>query len=262
MTRPAEAAPKFLIDGASGHKSMPEARPIPDLQHYYRGLNLPEESWHVGPEHPSLEERAIRLIAETGQGRILEIGVQSGGFAVPVILAVARAGPFSYLGVDNREYTNAVPLQLVADYLALHGLTNGIRFVEGDSTAVLKRARRGEFDFILLDHYKPKYPFDLLQVFRRDLLSEHGVILLHDVLTHAAREWQVCVRLCEAFGYMWDVDASVFQGAGIIRRRPGARRTYASVWLGARVAASWHSHAAILRTRRSVGRLLRAFGLR
>jgi hypothetical protein len=102
---------------------MTEPRHVPNLHHYYRSLDLPEESWHVGPEHPGLEELGIRLVMGTKQRRILEIGVQSGGFAVPVVLAVAHAGSFSYLGVDNREYTNAVPLQLVADYLELRGVT-------------------------------------------------------------------------------------------------------------------------------------------
>lgn len=243
---------------------MPKPEQVPDLRQYYRDLDLPEECWHVGPEHPSLEELGIRLVTATKRRRMLEIGVQSGGFAVPVILSVAQAGPFSYLGVDNREYTNAVSLRLVADYLRLHGITDGVRFIEGDSTAVLKTAERGAFDFILLDHYKPKYPFDLLQILRRDLLSEDGVIMLHDVLTHAARQWQTCAQLCSAFGYTCVVDADVFHGAGLIRRadrlaRPrGAQATI----LAARVAASWHLQAAILRARRSAGRTLRAHGLR
>ena len=116
---------------------MRNAQQIPTLRDYYRGLELPEESWHLGPEHPSLEEMAIRLVSETKQPRMLEIGVQSGGFAVPLILTMAQKGSFSYLGVDNRENTNAVPLRLIADFLRLHGVTEGVRFVEDDSTSVL-----------------------------------------------------------------------------------------------------------------------------
>jgi predicted O-methyltransferase YrrM len=243
---------------------MTKPQQIPDLAQYYRDLGLPEESWHVGPEHPSLNELGIRLVAATKKRRILEIGVQSGGFAVPVILSVAQAGSFSYVGVDNREYTNAVPLQLIADYLKLYGITHGVRFIEGDSTTVLRTAERHAFDFILLDHYKPKYPFDLLHIFRRDLLSDDGVIVLHDVLTHAAREWEVCTRLGRAFGYTSRIDRTVVQGAGIIRRAPDADRPAGSqtASLATRVIASWQLHAAVLRARRSVGRTLRVVGLR
>jgi hypothetical protein len=113
-----------------------------------------------------------------------------------------------------------------------------------------------------MDHYKPKYPLDLLEVFRRGLPSDEGVLLLHDVLTHAAPQWRVCLKLCDAFGYTSQVDASVFQGAGIIRRRPAAVRTLDAARLQVQVAAAWHAHATALRARRAAGRLLRALHLR
>jgi hypothetical protein len=236
---------------------------IPTLQDYFRDLKLAEDAWHVGPEHPSLEDLGLALLASSPRARILEIGVQSGGFAVPVILASARRPEFSYLGVDNRQYTNAVPLTLITDYLALHGITQHVRFNEDDSSRVLKAAKAFSFDLILLDHYKPKYATDLYQICARGLVSEDGVIVLHDVLTHAASEWKVCQRVCRAFGYTWTVDASVCQGAAIVRRGGTAQRpNTALIAAYLEVAVRWHTHVTVLRSRRAVGRLLRAAGLR
>ena len=42
-----------------------------------------------------LEERAINLLSEMPRARVLEIGYQSGGFAVPVILAMRDRSDFS-----------------------------------------------------------------------------------------------------------------------------------------------------------------------
>src|SRR5688572_2578069 len=102
------------------------------LQQYYASLGLPEEAWHVGPEHPAIEELGLAVLSTTRGARILEVGVQSGGFAVPVILASYTQVGFSYTGVDNLEYTNAVPLRLISQYLAQRGITENIRFFEGD----------------------------------------------------------------------------------------------------------------------------------
>jgi predicted O-methyltransferase YrrM len=195
------------------------------------------------------------------RNRILEIGVQSGGFAVPVILAAHHGREFSYTGVDNREYTNAVPLQLISDYLRLHDVSQGIRLIEGDSTAVIRASPPSSFDLILMDHYKPKYSYDLLHLFERDLLSDDGAVVLHDVLTHARRQWRVCERLCSAFGYSARVDPDVVQGAGIIQRRDAlASRQPRAMLARLDVSMSWSIHAFVLRSRRAVGRRLRAMG--
>jgi hypothetical protein len=63
------------------------------LQQYYASLGLPEAAWLVGPEHPAIEELALAVLATTRGARILEVGVQSGGFAVPVILATFNQAP-------------------------------------------------------------------------------------------------------------------------------------------------------------------------
>lgn len=232
------------------------------LQQYYARLGLPEEAWHIGPEHPSIENLAIRLLATTRQARILEVGVQSGGFAVPVILSSAHRAGFSYTGVDSLDYTNAVPLRLIAEYLATRGITQNLRFIESDSTAALRTLVAHSFDLILLDHYKPKYPLDLYEVCARDLLNADGVIVLHDVLGHAASEWDTCERVCRAFGYEWTIDSDVVNGAAVIRRGRSAKRPVTAAIVRLEVTTRWRLHAATLAMRRRAGRMLRAAGLR
>lgn len=97
----------------------------------------------------------------------------------------------------------------------------------------------------------------------RNLLSGDGVILLHDVLTHAAGPWKVCMRVCRAFGYTWVVDTNVSQGAAVVRRNRGASRAGGLATLvGIEVRLRWYAHAAVLAARRHAGRILRALGLR
>jgi predicted O-methyltransferase YrrM len=233
------------------------------LEDYYARLGLPPDAWHVGPEHPSLEELGVRLLGVTRQARILEIGVQSGGFAVPVILEMANRAGFSYTGVDSLDYTNAVPLKLVAGYLASRGVTEHLRFIEGDSTAALRTLAARSYDLILLDHYKPKYPLDLFEICARDLLSGDGAIVLHDTMAHAAAAWKVCERVCRAFGYRWTMDTDVVNGAAIVRRGADEDRSNARVAaIGVEVKARWLLHATAVRGRRGAGRLLRRAGLR
>ncbi len=233
------------------------------LEEYFQHLGLPEDTWHIGPEHPGLERLALTLLARKSQTRVLELGVQAGGFAVPVILHASSWPAFSYTGVDNLEYTNAVPLRLIESYLRDNGVTAPLKFVEGDSTPVVKGAGRHAFDFILLDHYKPKYPLDLYLICSREVLSGQGTILLHDVLTHAAPDWKVCEQVCRAFGYRWTIDAEVPGGTAIVSRNAALQGTKLGQALVAiRVNVRWMAHATVLRTRRTVGGLLRSMGLR
>jgi hypothetical protein len=78
------------------------------LAEYYTGLGYHPERWHIGPEHPHLEDYAIRLISQLPRGRVLEIGYQSGGFAVPLIMALQNHPGFSYVGIDNGQYATVV----------------------------------------------------------------------------------------------------------------------------------------------------------
>ena len=231
----------------------------PTPAEYYEALGFPEDAWHIGPEHPGLENLAIAVLDSLPGARVLEIGVQSGGFTIPVAMAAHTREPFSYTGVDNLEFSNAVPLRHVEAYLRRAGVTGALQFVEGDSTGVLRHAARDAYDLILLDHYKPKYPIDLYVIFRRQLLAPGGAVLLHDVLTHAADDWEVCKRVCRAFGYSWTLHPDVFQGAAVLRRTDGVG---SSIGAGAEVYARWYAHASVLKSRRAIGRLLRTLGLR
>ena len=236
--------------------------PPTTLADYYRNLGLPEESWHIGPEHPGLEEMVLRVLATLARARTLELGVQAGGLAVPLIAGAAGRPDFSYTGVDSLAYPNAVPLHLIAKYLKEAGIAAPVQFIESDSTPMLRAAAAASYDLIVFDHFKPKYPIDLFLVFERDILSAEGVIILHDVLMAARAEWRVCEDVCRAFGYTWTIDANVLQGVAIARRgsRPlaGAQRRL----IGMRVRSRWYAHAFIRNTRSRIGRLLRAIGAR
>ena len=72
-----------------------------ELSAYYTALGYPASRWHIGAEHPLLEEYAIRLLATLPRARVLEVGYQAGGFAVPLILAMHARPGFTYVGVDS-----------------------------------------------------------------------------------------------------------------------------------------------------------------
>ena len=242
---------------------MPKYDSSGTLADYYRNLGLSEHAWHIGPEHPALEELGLRMLGTTRGARVLELGVQSGGFAVPVILAAAKRSGFAYMGVDSLEYTNAVPLRLIAEYLERHDVpAAAMTFVEGDSTTALRSAAPSSYDLILFDHYKPKYPIDLQITFQRRLLSDEGVIVLHDVLAQAANEWKVCERVCRAYGYTWTIETGVSQGAAVLRRKQSPAPSPSTALVAMEVTLGWYAHAAVLRSRRAVGRFLRIAGLR
>lgn len=224
---------------------------------YYSRLGLPPEAWHIGPEHPALETLGIGIAERLV--RILELGVQSGGFAIPVVMAVHTRDGFSYTGVDNLAYDNAVRLRLIEAFLREAGVTEPLRFIESDSTAVLRATRAGSVDLILMDHYKPKYPIDLYLICSRDLLSVPGAIILHDVLAHAAPEWEVCKRICDAFGYVWTLHPDVPMGAAVVRR---GRQPRTDPTLALTVYLRWYRHALLLTARRAAGSLMRTLRLR
>jgi predicted O-methyltransferase YrrM len=232
------------------------------LAAYYKELGLSEDAWHLGPEHPDLERLALRVLAESARARILEVGVQAGGFAVPVIAEAAGRSGFAYTGVDALQYTNAVPLRLIANYLEGQGIAGPLRFVEADSTEVLRGLSAESFDLILLDHYKAKYPLDLYIVFARRLLSPGGTILVHDVLAHAAGAWTICERVCAAFGYTWTIDDEVPNGVAIVRKGGAPPHSTRARIIGLEVGLRWRAHSAIVAMRRLAGRSLRALGLR
>ncbi|MDP2382644.1 MAG: class I SAM-dependent methyltransferase [Nitrospirota bacterium] len=196
------------------------------LLEYYQSLGLSASQWHVGPEHPYLEEYVIRLLRTLPAVRVLEIGYQSGGFAVPVILAMQGRSGFDYLGVDSLRYANAVHGGIIADYLKTQGVTSGFQFIESDASKFLSRKHSGQFDLILIDHYKPLYPRELLAVFASDRLGPQGVVLLHDISGRARGVAVLCEAIASAYGYTWAVVEEVPEGLAVLRSRGWDSREY------------------------------------
>jgi predicted O-methyltransferase YrrM len=196
------------------------------LFEYYHSLGLSPSQWHVGPEHPYLEEYVIRLLHTLPAVRVLEIGYQSGGFAVPVILAMRGRSDFDYLGVDSLSYANAVHGGIIADYLKTKGVTSGFQFVESDASKFLSRTPSGRFDLVLIDHYKPLYPRDLLAVIARDRVSPQGIILLHDIIGRASGVASLCEAIASAHGYSWTVVEEVPEGLAVLRNLGWDNREY------------------------------------
>lgn len=205
------------------------------LSEYYTSLGFSPSEWHVGPEHPRLEEYAIDLLRRLPGGRVLEVGYQAGGFAVPVILASHQRPDFAYTGIDSGAYKNAVSGDVIARYLDGVGTRPSYAFHTGDAGAFLRSLADRQFDMILIDHFKPLYPREFHTVVTRGLLSDGGVVLLHDVLGNATREWAECRQICEALGYEWEVTDEVPQGLAIVRRG-GAPKLGARVLVEARHA--------------------------
>ena len=229
------------------------------LSAFYAAAGVTADRWHVGPEHPALERVAIAELQRRDGRRVLEIGVQAGGFAIPVIAACARLPGFSYTGVDNHAFPNAVPFSLLRSFLASEGLSG--TFVESDSAAYLAAAE-GPFDLILLDHWKPLYARDLLPILSRPLIAADGVVMLHDVTGVGAGEWPACRAVARACGWEAEIRTDVPGGLALLRRRHGPRpaawRGIVTVWLEARAAA----HNGRRAVRHAMGRLLRRAGLR
>lgn len=233
------------------------------LADFYRGKQWPEDAWHVGPEHPALEEFVIGRLRRRSGLRVLEVGVQAGGFAVPVIAACAAMPGFRYTGLDNHGYPNAVPFSLLTEFLAGESLQAPVAFVESDGTGFLRSAAPDSFDLVLLDHYKPCYPEDLWLLLDRAIVGRGGEILLHDVLGNAAPEWPLCADVARAFGWRAAVHAEVPEGlavltSGQVRTPSPAER----LWLGSRIHARWWRLQAHTRLRGMAGRGLRRLGLR
>lgn len=64
------------------------------LAEYKQTLGYPPSRWHISPEHPFLERYWLGLLASMPSVRVLEVGYQAGGFAVPLILAMRERADF------------------------------------------------------------------------------------------------------------------------------------------------------------------------
>ena len=229
------------------------------LAAYYESLGYGAESWHVGPEHPRLEEAALALLEHMPRKRVLEIGYQAGGFAVPVITAMGARPEFAYTGVDSGAYRNAVSGPVIERYLREREIPGSYRFLTGDALAVLRTLRGQQFDLLLVDHYKPLYPREFRAILALGLASDSAYVLFHDVLGRAEREWEECKLLCEAFGFSWAIRADVPGGLAVARRDAAVRAsTSAARRLRARVTID--AILGLRAVRAAVGRLVRRRG--
>jgi predicted O-methyltransferase YrrM len=233
------------------------------LGRFYAAAGQPPEAWHVGPEHPALEAAALELLDTVRGRRVLEIGVQAGGFAAPLILAAGQQPGFHYTGVDNHAYPNAVPFVLLERFLHEAGATADVRLVAADAQSFLAGPAGDGFDLVLLDHFKPRYPGDLQQLLARRFVRPGGVVLLHDVRGVAAEEWRVCQRVAAAYGWTAAVREEVPGGLAVLRQgtdaTPGA---VTRIGVRAYVGLGWWRYRAVAALRRHAGRVLRRLGLR
>lgn len=232
---------------------------VRQLEDFYAAAGLAPECWHIGPEHPSLEQVAIEELQQRRGRRLLEIGVQAGGFAVPVIAACSQWPGFSYTGVDSHAFPNAVPFTLIEAFLATHGLT--ATFVDCDSGAFLAAAS-APFDVILLDHFKPRYAPDLVRIFERQLLATDGVVLLHDVTGVGAREWPACLAVARAYGWAATIRTDVPGGLALLRPHGQPRAQAWRLIVRLVVASQWIVGSTRRRVRAVGGQVLRRVGLR
>jgi hypothetical protein len=233
------------------------------LARYYQNEGLPDEAWHIGPEHPALERTALDVL-ETLIGRhVVEIGFQAGGFAVPIIFALHRHPRFRYVGVDNLAYTNSVRPAAIEGFLRPRVTPGCYEFIQSDSTRFLKTLAPASADLVLLDHFKPLYERDLLVLCERGIVKPGGVILLHDVHAGAAQAWCNCQHLVHTFNLAVELRADVPAGLAIVRiprfTVPGRLRMMRSSAITASRAAV---DDAVLYARRAVGSSLRRAGLR
>jgi predicted O-methyltransferase YrrM len=195
---------------------------VKELAAYYEALGYPPSRWHIGAEHPSLEAYAIRLIGDRPRARVLEVGYQAGGFAVPLILALHGRPGFAYVGVDSMAYGSAVEGRVIAGYLEHRGVKDGYEFVERDAHRFLLEVSP-PFDLVLIDHDKRLYPRDLRTVLERELVSVDGLVLLHDVLGKARRVWHDCLAIAHAYGWSPEIVDEVPEGLAVLRRDPEPR---------------------------------------
>jgi len=234
-----------------------------ELVQHYRNEGLPDEAWHIGPEHPALERVALEVLETMVSHHVAEIGFQAGGFAVPIILALHREPGFRYVGVDNLAYTNSVRPTTIDSFLRTRVTSGCYEFIQGDSTRFLKTLAPASIDLVLLDHFKPLYERDLLVLCRRGVIKAGGVVLLHDVYSGAATAWRNCSHLVRTFGLEVDLRADVPSGLAILRIpsgvRPGRLKMISSCAITAGRATK---DDAIFHARRAVGRVLRRVGLR
>lgn len=191
------------------------------LAEYYAKLGLPPNKWHIGPEHPHLENYALKLLKQLSRAYVLEIGYQAGGFAIPVILEMKDYRNFNYVGIDNGAYPNSVEPLILDNYLKSYQVMGKYTFYWGDAKEILKGLKHQKFDLILLDHAKQFYAREFYTLISKDMLSLDGYILLHDVLEKAEPAWKECEWICRSFNFTWQIVEDIPGGLAVVKRNLG-----------------------------------------
>jgi predicted O-methyltransferase YrrM len=204
---------------------------VSTLAEYYESLGYPPSRWHVGAEHPALEEYAVSFLRSLPRARVLEIGYQAGGFAVPLILALRNRPDFTYVGIDSMAYGTAVDGGVIAGYLEHEGVKGTYEFAVGDAGEFLRKRATPDFDLVLIDHDKRLYPRELHTLLRRRLVSEEGCVLMHDVLGKARRVWKDCAAIAHACGFDYSIVAEIPEGLAVVKRRQGAAACNRPGWI-------------------------------
>jgi predicted O-methyltransferase YrrM len=208
----------------SPHRPVASSPIHEELARYYAEHGLDRSQFWFGAEHPALEQAALRLLSGRTSCRVLEIGYQAGGFAVPIVIGLHRLPGFHYTGLDSRAYPNAVSRELLGGYLSGRGVPEDrMRLLTVDAWDFLMTCGEA-FDLVLIDHVKGLYPRELETLLARRLVTAGGVILLHDVLEKAAEAWVQCARLCTKFHCGWRIDEGVPAGLAIVSVANGAPR--------------------------------------
>jgi hypothetical protein len=205
------------------------------LSEYYISLGYTPDMWHIGQEHPHLENYALHLLRQLPSSRVLEIGFQAGGFAVPVIMKMQDRPDFLYVGIDNGAYPNAVHPSTIVGYLKQQKVKGEFYFHYGDVKDILTRLAPQRFDMILVDHSKPFYSREFYTIASKGLIAPGGYILFHDVLEKAEAVWRECEVICQAFGFSWQIVEDVPGGLAAVK--PGGA-TLPKVGLGMLFARS------------------------
>ena len=203
------------------------------LSEYYTSLGYTPDRWHIGQEHPHLENYALYLLRQLPRSRVLEIGFQAGGFAVPVIMKMQDRPDFLYVGIDNGAYPNAVHPSTIVGYLKQQKVKGEFYFHYGDVKDILTRLTPQKFDLILVDHSKPFYSREFYTISCNGFIAPGGYILFHDVSEKAEAAWKECKLICQAFGLSWQIVEDVPGGLAVVRLdettlpKAGLRRLFA-----------------------------------
>ena len=200
---------------------------IVELRDWYLRNGVNEGEFCIGPEHPAMENLAIQLLEKKPQKRVLEIGYQSGGFAIPVISKFGRIPGFHYTGIDNLQFhgnwQGGWNLSLLTKCLDEHEIPRtAYEFQQGDAKHFLCQCAE-KYDLILIDHLKSLYVRELKTILQKKLIQPSGHILLHDVTKRAKQAWSDCKKWCESFGGTWEVHDEVASGLAVVVSGNGYR---------------------------------------